>query len=143
MMPTRRVVLLGGTATVAALAAPIAMGGLESFLRRVLTDHFGEDVLAIDGIDDFVADYAAQAGTGSLPKRLGAEAYFAWRGDLVHRIGPAEELEDRFLNTVLTRSNIIALRQGRDEPFQYTETDPWEPVCGLYLSAFADDTIRG
>jgi hypothetical protein len=74
---------------------------------------------------------------------LGAEAYFAWRGDLVHRIGAADDLEQRFLHTILTRSNIVALRQGRDAPFQYTETDPWQPACGLYLSAFADDTIRG
>lgn len=142
-MPTRRTVLLGGAAVAAAVAAvPIALGGMESFLRRVLADHFGPDVLGIEGVGDFVRDYAAQAGSGSVFKRLGAEVYFAWRGDLAHKIAPAWELEALFLQTILTRSNIIALRQGRDELFSYTDVNPWEPTCGLYLSALADDTIR-
>ena len=142
MTPTRRNVLLGGAAVAALATVPVALGGTESFLWRVLADHFGPDVLGIEGIDDFVTDYAAQAGSGSLVKRMGAEVYFAWRGDLAHKITPAEELEKLFLQTILTRSNIIALHQGRAEPFSYVDVDPWQPTCGLYLSALADDTIR-
>jgi hypothetical protein len=139
MTPTRRNVLLGGAALAALAAVPVALGGTESFLRRVLADHFGPDVLEIEGIDDFIRDYAAQAGAGSFAKRIGAEVYFAWRGDLAHMITPAQELEKLFLQTILTRSNIVALHQGRDELFSYINVDPWEPTCGLYLSALAED----
>ncbi|UWQ21572.1 hypothetical protein [Jannaschia sp. W003] len=144
MRPSRRTVLLGGTAAVAAAAAvPVAMGGLDAFLRRVLARHFGPEVLGIDGIGDFVADYAALAGRGSALKRAGAEAYFAWQGDRVHMIGAAEELEARFLQTILTRSNIIAIHGGAEAPFDYVDPDPWEPACGLYLSALAEETGFG
>ena len=142
-MPSRRSMLMGGAALAGLAAAPVAFGGLRSFLRRVLASHFGADVLEIDGIDDFVHDYAAQAGTGNRARRMGAEVYFAWRGDLIRKIEPARDLEAQLLQTILTRSNIIALRQGKDESFQYIDVDPWEPTCGLYLSAFADDSIRG
>lgn len=142
MAPTRRTVLSGGAAVAALATVPIALGGTESFLRRILADHFGPDVLEIEGISDFVSDYAERAGADSIVKHMGAEVYFAWRGDLAYKIAPAQELEKLFLQTILTRSNIIALRQGRDEPFSYTEVDPWQPTCGLYLSALADDTIR-
>lgn len=142
--PTRRALLLGGTAAVAALAAaPIALGGIESFLRRVVAGHFGADALDIDGIDDFIAAYAAHSGAGSVVKRSGAEVYFAWRGDLIHKIGPAEDLEKHFLQTILTRSNIIAIRQGRAESFDFLDGNPWDPVCGLYLSALAEDGDPG
>ncbi|MEL6678702.1 MAG: hypothetical protein AAFQ51_08350 [Pseudomonadota bacterium] len=140
-MTTRRALLLG-TGAVAALAAlPIALGGTTSFLRRVLSDHFGSDVLDIDGIDDFVSEYAALAGADSAAKKLGAEVYFAWRGDMVHKIGAAQALEHRFLQTILTRSNIIAMRQGTSSQFEFTSVDPWEPTCGLYLSALGEETV--
>jgi|GEM_PF-6433020 len=139
MRITRRGILLGMGAVVGIAAVPVALGGTESFLRRTLADHFGDDVLQIEGIDDFVRDYAANAGQGDWKKRLAAELYFAWRGDLAHKIGPAKALEAKFLQTILVRSNIIAMRQGRASVFDYTETNPWEPTCGLYLSAMAVD----
>lgn len=135
----KRRIFLGGTAAIVALAAtPIALGGTVSFLRRTLSDHFGPDVLDIDGIDDFVRDYAELAGQGSMLKKMGAEVYFAWRGDRVHMIGQAKELQDRFLNTILTRSNIIAIRQARETDFDYGDPDPWSSTCGIYLSALAE-----
>lgn len=136
----RRWFLAGGAALVGLAATPIALGGTVSFLRRTLSDHFGPDVLAIDGIDDFIADYAALAGQGSTIKKIGAEVYFAWRGDRIHKIGQAEELQNRFLGTILTRSNIIAIQQGRETAFDYGDPDPWSPVCGIYLSALAEET---
>lgn len=135
---TRRRLLLGSGALIATAAVPVTFGGTESFLRRVLCDHFGEDVLEIDGIGEFVREYAELAGRNDWKKRMAAEIYFAWRGDLVNKIGPAIELEERFLGTILTRSNIIAVRQGRASEFDYTDADPWTPGCGLYLSAAAD-----
>ncbi|MEL7453613.1 MAG: hypothetical protein AAGJ50_09620 [Pseudomonadota bacterium] len=122
----------------AAATIPVALGGTESFLNRVLSDHFGADVLQVDRIGDFVQDYASLAGRNDWKKRMAAEIYFAWRGDRVKKIGPAIELEERFLRTILTRSNIIAVRQGRAEVFEYTDADPWAPGCGLYLGAMAD-----
>ncbi len=134
MRMTRRGFLLGLGALTGAAAVPVALGGTESFLRRTLASHFGDDVLDIEGIGDFVRDYAANAGQGDWTKRMAAELYFAWRGDLVKKIGPAQALEQRFLQTILVRSNIIAMRQGHTTDFEYTDTDPWEPACGLYLS---------
>lgn len=135
---TRRRFLLGSGAVVAAATVPVALGGTESFLNRVLDDHFGADVLEVDGIGDFVRDYAALTGKGDWKKRMAAEVYFAWRGDRVKKIGPAVELEERFLRTILTRSNIIAVRQGRSSEFEYADADPWTPGCGLYLTASLD-----
>ena len=135
---TRRRFLLGTSALAAAATVPVALGGTESFLNRVLGDHFGPDVLEIDGLGEFVCEYAGQTGKGAWKKRWAAEVYFAWRGDWVKKIGPAVELEERFLRTILTRSNIIAIRQGWAEVFEYTDADPWVPGCGPYLSAAAD-----
>ncbi|WP_226626459.1 hypothetical protein [Alloyangia pacifica] len=143
MRQTRRAMLLGGAALVSVAAVPVAMGGLEAFLRRVLAGHFGPQILEVAGVDDFVAEYAAQTGTGSFLKKAGAELYFAWHGDAVKMIPQAEALEQLFLQTILVRSNIIALYQGRSEDFEYTELDPWQPTCGLYLSALADETLWG
>lgn len=140
MWITRRGVLLGLGAAAGVAAVPVALGGTESFLRRVLSDHFGSDVLDIDGIEDFIHDYSANAGQGDWKKRMAAEVYFAWRGDLIHKIGPAKALEEKFLQTILVRSNIVAVRQGHADAFDFTETDPWQPACGLYLSAFAEHT---
>lgn len=136
---TRRRFLLGTGTLVGAAAVPVAFGGTEGFLRRVLGDHFGSDVLEIDGIEDFVRDYADLAGQGDWTKRMAAEVYFAWRGDRVKKIGPARALEERFLRTLMVRSNIIAIRQGRATSFEYTDADPWAPSCGLYLSAMAEE----
>ena len=142
MKPTRRALLIGGTATAMATATvaalPIAMGGVESFLRRVVKEHFGPDMIEVAGVDEFIRDYAGHAGSGSIAKRLGAEVYFAWRGDLVRKIGAAQELEERFLQTILTRSNVIAVFQGAAQEFQYTDNNPWEPTCGLYISALGE-----
>ena len=135
---TRRRLLLGAGAVAAAAAVPVALGGTESFLRRVLGNHFGDDALEIDGIGEFVQEYAELTGQGDWKKRMVAEVYFAWRGDRVKKIGPAVALEERFLQTILTRSNIIAVRQGRAESFEYTDANPWAPGCGLYLSAMAE-----
>lgn len=135
---TRRRFLLGTGAVAAAAAVPVALGGTEGFLRRVLGDHFGPDVLEVEGIGDFVREYAALTGQGDWKKRMAAEVYFAWRGDRVKKIGQARALEERFLRTILTRSNIIAIRQGRTEAFEYTDADPWAPGCGLYLGAMAE-----
>ena len=138
--PSRRSVLLGGASLVALAAIPIAAGGLPSFLRRVLADHFGPDVLEIEGIEDFVTAFAESSGEPLSAKRIAAEVYFAWRGDKVKMIGQAEALEARFLQTILTRSNIIAIRQGSDAPFEFVSADPWDVTCSLYLSAFAEDS---
>ena len=138
MRMTRRGFLLGLGALTGAAAVPVALGGTESFLRRTLASHFGDDVLDIEGIGDFVSDYAANAGQGDWTKRMAAELYFAWRGDLVKKVGPAKALEDKFLETVLIRSNIIAMRQRRATEFEYSETDPWQPACSLYLSSLAE-----
>lgn len=143
MRVLRRTLLLGGGALAAAATFPIVLGGMESFLRRVVAGHFGPEFLDDEGIGEFIAEYAAQAGRGSFVKRAGAEAYFAWRGDLVHMIGPAKELQSMFLNTLLTRSNIIALYNGAESGFSYSSVDPWEPTCGLYLSSLADQNISG
>lgn len=143
MTPTRRAVLIGGAAAVTAAAIPVAMGGIHGFLRRVAAGHFGPGVLQIDGVEEFIAEYAAQAGSGRLAKKVAAELYFAWRFDGVHKIAQADELENLFLQNILVRSNVIAIYQGRAESFEYTEVNPWEPTCGLYLSALADDTLRG
>ncbi|MBM7069097.1 hypothetical protein [Actibacterium sp. 188UL27-1] len=136
----RRWFIGGGAALVGLAITPIALGGTVSFLRRTLSDHFGPNILNIDGIDGFVKDYATLAGQGSTVKKLGAEVYFAWRGDKVHMIGQAEDLQERFLNTILTRSNIIAIQQGRETAFDYGDPDPWSPICGIYLSALAEET---
>ena len=139
MRITRRMLLLGTGALAGASAVPVALGGTERFLNRALCDHFGTDVLDIEGIGEFVSEYAALAGRDDWKKRLAAELYFAWRGDLVFKIGQAWDLEERFLATILTRSNIIAIRQGRAETFEFSDADPWNPVCGLYLSVWAED----
>lgn len=142
-LTTRRAVLLAGTAMAGLAIVPIARGGIESFLRRVLADHFGEDVLEIEGIGDFIRAYAANAGNEGFTKRAAAEVYFAWRGDLVREIGQAAEMRNRFLQTILTRSNIIAIYQGAEGSLDFADADPWNPTCGLYLSAFADQTLTG
>lgn len=139
MTLSRRALLISSAAATAVVAVtPIALGGMESFLRRVLANHFGPEVLGIEGVDAFVGDYAQLAGSGDFAKRVGAEIYFAWRGELVHKIGAARDLEAVFLRSFLTRSNIIAIQQGRDVAFEYGEVDPWVPTCGLYLSALAE-----
>jgi len=136
----RRMFLFGGGAAAVLVALPLSLGGMTQFLRRTLRDHFGSEVLELDGIDDFVAEFASLAGEGSRSKRLAAELYFAWHGDRVRMIGPAVALQDRFLNTILTRSNIIAIQQQRATRFDYGLVDPWSPVCSHYLSAAADTT---
>ena len=142
MRMRRRDFLFGGGAIVAlAAATPVALGGMTSFLRRTLSDHFGPDVLALEGIDDFVSEFAALSGGDDPVKRVVAEVYFAWRGDRVHMIGPATALRDRFLRTILTRSNIIAIQQARETEFEFGSVDPWIPDCGYYLSVAADETV--
>lgn len=138
---TRRILLGGAAAGAAVVAVPVAFGGTESFLRRVLADHFGPAILDTPGIDDFVAEYAAGlGGDDGLIKSLGAELYFGWRGDLVKEIGPARVLAERFLHTILARSNIIHVDRGVTDAFNYTAADPWEPQCNLFLSALAEDS---
>ncbi|ETX12739.1 hypothetical protein OCH239_17375 [Roseivivax halodurans JCM 10272] len=132
--------MLGGGALCIAAAVPVAMGGMRSFLERITVAQFGAEILSIDGVHAFLDAFAAQAGDDSLAKRLGAEAYFAWRGDLIHEIAPARDLETRFLQTILTRSNIIKVWRGESQRLEFTEIDPWQPTCGLYLSALADMT---
>ncbi len=141
MTMRRRMFLIGGGAATALVALPLSLGGTTQFLRRTLRDHFGPEVLKLDGIDDFVTEFASLAGEGSPAKRLAAEMYFAWHGDRVRMISPATALQDRFLYTILTRSNIIAIQQNRATEFDYGFVDPWIPVCGQYLSAAADETL--
>lgn len=136
----RRTLLLGAGVAAIAAAVPLSIFGVPSFLRRVLSDHFGSDVLEIEGIDDFVSEYASLLGNENIAKRLAADAYFGLRIDKVKKIGLAKALEERFLVTVLLRSNIIAIRQGRSEEFEFVSANPWQPVCGTYLSAFAEDS---
>lgn len=142
---TRRGFLFGAGSALASLAAlgaaPAVFGGTERFLRRAFADHFGEDALAIDGIDDFISDYAATIGEEDQAKRLAAEYYFTFRADLFHKPGSVVAFEERFLRSVLSRSNIIAIAQGRAEAFDYQNPDPWSPECGLYLSALAEEDV--
>ena len=141
MTMRRRMFLIGGGAAAALVAVPLSLGGTTAFLRRTLRDHFGPEVLQLDGIDDFVTEFASLAGEGSPAKRLAAEMYFAWHGDRLRMIGPAAALKDRFLYTILTRSNIIAIQQQRETQFDYGSVDPWLPECDPYLSAVADETL--
>jgi hypothetical protein len=139
MKMRRRMFLIGGGAALVAL--PLSLGGTTAFLRRMLRDQFGPDVLQLDGIDDFITEFASLSGEGSPAKRLAAEMYFAWHVDRVKMIGPAEALRQRFLYTILTRSNIIAIQQQRETRFDYGSVDPWVPECNVYISAFADETL--
>lgn len=134
-------VLLGGSAGAAALALPWTFDGVEAFLRRTMANHFGADALDIEGVGDFIHAYAAASGDeeSGRVKRIAAKYYFAMRGDRIFPIGAAKAFEERFLNAVLIRSNIIAIRQGRADAFDYADPDPWAPVCGLYLSALAEE----
>lgn len=137
---TRRAVLLGGGAAVAGLAAaPFVLSGMEGFLRRAIAAQFGEKMLKVEGIDDFIADFMATAGEDDALKRLAADAYFVFRGDRIHRIGAANAFEERFLHSILTRSNVVALFQGQAETFDWQDPNPWEPQCGLYLGAMAEE----
>lgn len=137
---TRRAVLLGGaSAAVGLAAAPFVLPGMEGFLRRVIAAHFGEEMLKVEGIDGFIAGFIASAGENDAMKRLAAEAYFIFRGDRIHRIGAATAFEERFLRSILTRSNIVALYQGRAGTFDWLDPNPWEPQCGLYLGAMAEE----
>lgn len=137
---TRRGLIAGGAVALAGLAAaPFALRGVEGFLRRVVADHFGEDALAIEGIDEFIAEFAATAGKGDALKRIAAKTYFAARGDRIVKLSRAQAFEEQFLRTILKRSNIIALRQGQAEDFDWQNPDPWDPQCGLYLSSLAEE----
>ncbi|MFQ6550862.1 hypothetical protein AAD018_000785 [Aestuariibius insulae] len=138
---TRRTLLAGGGAITALAALGIAGGGTTGFLRRVTAEHFGKDALKIDGIDAFIDDYTAVISDSQSLKKRAAEVYFSWRGDRIYLIPDASNLKERFLQTILTRSNIIAMRQGRSDRFDYSNPAPWEPDCGLYLSAFAEDNV--
>jgi hypothetical protein len=135
---SRRGFFIGLAAAACAVAAPATVGGTASFLRRVLHDHFGAEVAAHDGVDDFVRAYVDSLAQDDMAKRAMAGLYFAWHGDRVHKIGAAAALEQRFLSTILVRSNIIALWHGNASAFEFTEADPWVPTCGLYLSALAE-----
>lgn len=137
----RRMFLLGGGAAATLVVLPLSLGGTTQFLKRTLRNHFGPDVLKLDGMDEFVTEFASLSGKDSPAKRLAAEMYFAWHGDKVRMIGPAVALQERFLYTLLTRSNIIAIQQKRETKFDYGLVDPWWPVCGQYLSAAADETL--
>ncbi|MBO9398614.1 MULTISPECIES: hypothetical protein [unclassified Shimia] len=137
----RRAFLVGAAGLAGAVLVPLTLGGTTSFLRRTLKDHFGPEVLELAGIDDFVDEFAALAGEDDPAKKIAAEMYFGWHGDRVKMIGPAKAMQERFLFTILHRSNIIAVQQGRATEFEYGSVDPWSPVCGLYLSAFADETL--
>lgn len=136
---TRRAIIFGGTCAVTLSAAAVAVApGLPGFLRRVVVQQFGADMLDIDGIDDFIADYAAQAGAGDWKKQIASRLYFSLHGDEIYRLAAVDELENRFLNTILTRSNIVAVYQKSAAAFEYTDANPWEPTCGLYLSSLAE-----
>lgn len=137
----RRGFLIGVAGIAGALLVPLTLGGTTAFLRRTLEDHFGPEVLDLEGIDDFVEEFAALAGEDDPAKKIAAEMYFGWHGDRVKLIGPAKAMQERFLFTILHRSNIIAVQQNRETEFEYGSVDPWSPICGLYLSAFADDTL--
>jgi hypothetical protein len=139
---SRRRFLLGSVAAVTAasagvVAVPFVSGGVAGFLRRALEAHFGPDLAAAEGVDAFVREYADHAGAGDIAKRLSADLYFGWQLDEVHKIGAADALEKKFLETILVRSNIIALAQGGASAFEYTSADPWTPTCNLYLSALS------
>ena len=134
----RRKVLAGIAAGAAIAAVPLVNNGLTSFFNRTLRAHFGDDVTEIAGIDAFVSDYAATVARDDFMKRSTAQVYFAMRGDRIQKIGIAQELENRFLQTILTRSNIIAIRQKKANEFEYTDADPWELACGSYLTDAAD-----
>ncbi|WP_027256123.1 hypothetical protein [Leisingera aquimarina] len=140
-MKMRRRMFLMGAAATALVAVPVSLGGTVGFLKRTLRDHFGPDVLNLDGVADFVTEFASYSAQGSPAKKLAAEVYFAWHGDQMKMIGPAAALRDRFLYTILTRSNIIAVQQQRAAQFDYGLADPWLPACGQYLSAAADETL--
>lgn len=136
---TRRALLAGAGTTAAGLAAvPFVFKGIPRFLRQAVANHFGEETLALEGMDDFIADFAASASDGDALKRFAADAYFAFHGDRFHKISAAKEFENRFLYTLLTRSNIIAIQQGRSVEFDYLNPDPWDPQCGIYLSSAAE-----
>jgi len=135
----RRTVLLASIAVAGVALVPFVKGGVQGFLARVLRTHFGSDVTEIDGVDSFVAEYASYVGRDNQTKRLGAGVYFAFRGEKIKKLGMSQDLEERFLRTILTNSNIIAIRQGRAKEFEFSGANPWEPVCGLYLSAAADE----
>lgn len=135
---SRRGFIIGLAAAIGAAAAPAVMGGTAAFLRRVLHDHFGPRVAATDGVDGFVRAYVDSLAQDDMAKRAMAELYFAWHGDRVRKIAAATALEERFLNTILVRSNIIALWHGTASEFEFTVADPWTPTCGLYLSALAE-----
>ncbi|MCR9089518.1 MAG: hypothetical protein NXH97_22600 [Rhodobacteraceae bacterium] len=137
---TRRTILFGSAAGVAAMSvtAIVLAPGMTGFLRRVVAQHFGPETVKIDGVEDFITDYAEQAGSGDWKKQVASRLYFSLHGDEIYRISAADELENRFLNTFLTRSNIIAIYQETATEFEYTDVDPWEPSCGLYLSSLAE-----
>ncbi len=122
------------------LVPPLALDGLENFLRRVVADHFGDEILVLDGIDDFIRDFAATVGDENLIKRLASDYYFGVSGDRIHKTGTIRAFEERFLRSMLSRSNVIGIHQGVSTEFEYQNPDPWAPQCGLYLSSLAEDT---
>ena len=132
-------VLAGGAAAGVVAVAPLTFSGLEGFLRRTVADHFGKDLLTVEGIDDFVRDFVETVGDENFIKRLASDYYFGISGDRIHKTGAVRAFEERFLRSLLSRSNVIAIYQGASTEFEYQNPDPWAPQCGLYLSSFAED----
>lgn len=42
-------------------------------------------------------------------------------------------------NAILIRSNIIAVVRGQKTAFEYHNVDPYDPECGSFLSARAEE----
>lgn len=134
----RRAFLLGGLAA-AVVVGPFAANGLEGFLRRSVARHFGEPIAGAAGVRGFVAAYAARYAerleTRSLGAQVNVRLYVAVRADGLYRSRRAERFERRFLQMLLTRTNVIAYARGAAPAFEWGGVDPWAPGCPNYLSA--------
>ncbi|MCH9807774.1 MAG: hypothetical protein K0U74_08590 [Alphaproteobacteria bacterium] len=137
----RRTFILGFLATgIAGIALPpMATGGVRGHLHRLLSGQFGEAILGVEGVHDFVDEYVAQLGGSNTLKKTVAHLYFSYFGPQIVPYSGLKEFEDGFLVTILTRSNIIAVAQGRQATLQYHNVNPYDPTCGSYLSAAAED----
>lgn len=140
----RRSVLIGAGAFAAVASVPVFSDGIKGHLARLVQDHFGEDLLkTIPGVDTFVQEFAAGLASDNTKKRLAAQVYFGFYGDKIAPTGFSNDLDERFLRTLLTRSNIIAIRTGRATEFDYGDPNAWETICGNYLSADAARSLNG
>lgn len=135
---SRRSFILGLLATGLAVP-PILSGGMAGHLKRTLAGHFGDTVLEVEGITSFINEYVATAGKQNVLKKAAAQLYFSFYGPVIAPYSGLKDFEETFLQTILIRSNIIAVVRGQKTTFEYHNVDPYDPECGSFLSASAEE----